>query len=199
MVMLVTLWLAIIFGNAAAQTPTFVVERVEVHAQFDSSYVLALANAILPPNKAVSQSDVDCLLNELRGSGLFEKIETKWTRKDAGVVRLSLYCTSKTRRNLFTISKFSLTSLTDVDETQFLKRMAEKGVFIGTQLTQFTYDELNDIIDDSIQKSVGPDLASKYTGSAWVQFRNEGSGGVEVQIFPEQPKCLNPARRDSRN
>ena len=142
--MLVTLWLAIIFGNAAAQTPTFVVERVEVHAQFDSSYVLALANAILPPNKAVSQSDVDCLLNELRGSGLFEKIETKWTRKDAGVVRLSLYCTSKTRRNLFTISKFSLISLTDVDEKQFLERMAEKGVFPGAQLTQLTYDDLND-------------------------------------------------------
>lgn len=197
--MLVTLWLAIIFGHAAAQSPTFVVERVEVHAQFDSSYVLALANAILPPNKAVSQSDVDCLLNELRGSGLFEKIETKWTRKDAGVVRLSLYCTSKTRRNLFTISKFSLISLTDVDQTQFLKRMAEKGVFIGTQLTQFTYDELNDLIDDSIHKSVGPDLASKYTGSAWVQFRNEGSGSVEVQIFPERPKCLNPVRRDSTN
>src|SRR5215204_1979202 len=114
--MLVTLWLVIIFGNAAAQTPTFVVERVEVHAQFDSSYVLALANAILAPNKAVSQSDVDCLLNELRGSGLFEKIETKWTRKDVGILRLSLYCTSKSGRNLFTISKFSLISLTDVDE-----------------------------------------------------------------------------------
>ncbi len=187
--MLMTLWLAIIFGNAAAQIPTFVVERVEVHAQFDSSYVLALANAILPPNRAVSQSDVDCLLNELRGSGLFEKIETKWIRKDGGIVRLSLHCTSKSRRNLFTISKFSLISLKDVDESQFLKRMAEKGVFIGTQLTQFTYDELNDSIDDSIQKSVGPDLASKYTGSAWVQFRNEGRAGVEVQIFPERPIC----------
>src|SRR5215203_4247454 len=177
--MLVALCLAIIFGNAASQTSDFVVERVEVHAQIDSSYVLAIANAILPPNKAVSQSDVDCLLNELRGSGLFEKIETKWIRNDGGGVRLSLYCTSKSRRNLFTISKFSLISLTDVDENRFLKRMAEKGVFIGTQLTQFTYDELNDLIDDSIKKSVGPVLATKYTGSAWVQFRNEGSGGVE--------------------
>ena len=199
MVMLFSLWLAMLFGSVAAQTPTFVIERVEVHSQFDSSYVLALANATVPPNRAVSQSDVDCLLNELRGSGLFDKIETKWIRKDDGVVRLSLYCTSKSRRSLFTISKFSLISLTDVDENQFLKRMAEKDVFIGTQLTQFTYDELNDLIDDSIQKSVGPDLANKYTGSAWVQFRNEGSGGVEVQIFPERPKCLNPARRDSTN
>jgi hypothetical protein len=129
------------------------------------------------------------LLNELRSSGLFEKVETKWTRKDAGVVRLSLYITSISRRNLFTISKFSLISLTDVDEKQFLERMAEKGVFPGTQLTQLTYDDLNDLIDDAIQKSVRPDLASKYTGSAWVQFRNDGSGGVEVRIFPERPKC----------
>ncbi len=187
--MLVALCLAIIFGNAAAQAPTFVVERVEVHAQYDSSYVLALANAILPPNKTVSQSDVDCLLNELKRSGLFEKIETKWTKKDAGIVRLSLYCTSRPRRNLFTISKFSLISLSDVDENKFLKRMAEKSVFVGTQLTQLTYDELNDLIDEAIQKSVGPDLASKYAGSAWVQFRNEHSGEVEVQIFPERPKC----------
>jgi hypothetical protein len=31
--MLITLCLAIIFGNAAAQSPTFVVDRVEVHTQ----------------------------------------------------------------------------------------------------------------------------------------------------------------------
>ena len=195
MLMILTLCLIAPFGYQSSEKPaTFVVERVEAHAQFDSAYILALANTLVPPDRAVTQSDVQCLLDELRASGLFEKVEAKWEHETLRVRRLSLYCTSKSNRNRITISKFSLCALPGVNEEEFLKRMGEKGAVSGIALGQFTYDELNDIIDDSIHQSVRADFAGKYNGSAWVLFRPDESGSVEVLILPESPSCKDPTK-----
>jgi hypothetical protein len=190
MLILVALWLIAPFGIQCSEKPaTFVVERVEAHAQFDSAYILALANTLVPPDRPVTQSDVECLVSELKDSGLFDKVEAKWNNPDLGVRRLLLYCTSKPNRSRITISKFTLSALPGVNEEEFLKRMGDKGAVSGIALSQFSYDELNDIIDDSIHKSVSADFAGKYNGSAWVQFRVDESGSVEVLILPESPNC----------
>lgn len=190
MLMLLTLCLIAPFGYQSSEKPaTFVVERVEVHAQFDSGYILALANTLVPPDRAVTQSDVQCLLDELKASGLFRKVEAKWANESLSVRRLLLYCTSKSNRNRITISKFSLCALPGVNGEEFYKRMGDKGAVSGIALGQFTYDELNDVIDDSIHQSVRADFAGKYNGSAWIQFRLVTPDSVEVRIFPEIPDC----------
>jgi len=177
------------FSYQTSSNASFIVQRVEVYAKFDSSYILALANARLPPNKRVTEADVQCLLNEIRDSGLFENVKAKWNN-EAGVRRLSLYCTSKRGRPQMSISKFSLHGLPAVNQNEFLKRMREKGVFTGMRLLQFTYDELNDKIDESINQSVPADMADKYRGSAWIEFWTDALGGVEVRIFHEQADCV---------
>jgi hypothetical protein len=182
-----------LFGHSQSAPESFVVDRVEVHAQFDSSYVLALANAITPPNKAVTEADVQCLLDEIRASGLFQRVETKWEKREEGVRRLSLYCTPKSDRKRITISKFSLIGLSDVNENEFLKRMGEKGVFAGMRLIEFPFDRLNDIIDESIRQSISPAAANKYSGSAWILFRKDSFGNVEVKIFSDRPVCNSSA------
>jgi hypothetical protein len=181
------------FSHSQTAPETFVIDRVEVHTTFDAAYVLALANAITPPNKSVTEADVECLLNEIRATGLFRRVETKWERRDDGVRRLLLYCTPKSDRKRITISKFSLIDLSDVNENEFLKRMGEKGAFVGMRLVEFPYERLNDIVDESIHESVPAALASKYNGSAWIQFRKDPLGNVEVRIFPERPVCKSSA------
>jgi hypothetical protein len=176
------------FGSQSSSDPSFVVERVEAHAQFDSAYILALANTRLPPNKRVKQSEVECLLTELKDSGLFQKIKAKWDHV-GDIRRLYLYTISRPDRERMPISKFSLVGLSDVNQNEFLKRMVEKGAFTGMPSLQFSYDHLNDIIDESIQQSVPADLRSKYVGSAWIEFKVDELGGVVVTIFHEQTDC----------
>lgn len=190
MLLLLALWLVPAFGVQSSEKPaTFVIERVEAHAQFDSAYILALANTLVPPDRPVTQSDVQCLLAELTASGLFEKVEAKWNNQDLAVRRLLLYCTANRNRNRITISKFTLSALPGVNEAEFLKRMAQKGAVTGIALNQFSYDELNDLIDDSIHQSLEADFPGKYDGSAWVQFRLDEIGTVEVLILPQSPTC----------
>lgn len=186
------IWAMFTATSCSCQTSSnasFTVQHVEVYAKFDSAYILALANDRLPHNKRVTEADVQCLLNELRNSGLFKDVKAKWNN-EAGVRRLSLYTTSKRGRPQMSISKFSLHGLPAVNQDEFLKRMGEKGVFTGMRLLQFTYDELNDIIDESINQSVPADMADKHRGSAWIEFRTDALGGVEVRILHEQTDCV---------
>jgi hypothetical protein len=175
--------------RAAQVSGTFRVERVYVFTEYDSSFVLAVANQVLPPDRAVTQADVECLLANLRASGLFDRVEPKWSHVGESVRTLTLRCHAKRGRRQFVISKVSLIDLPEVDKSVFSTNLADKGLKPGTRLLQLTYDQLNDLVDNSIRDAIPPTLVTKYGGSAWISFAPSGVGRIEIKVFPSKPKC----------
>ena len=168
--------------------PDFVVERVELHGTYDSTYVLTLANIILAPNKQVSESDVRCLLDEVKASGLFRDLTYKWDNNSGGVRRLSLWSQSRFDRKSVRISKFTLEGFPDVNYDEFLRKIGERGLTSGMLLSEVAYDRLSDTITETITKLVPEAVARKYEGSAWILFRAD-SDSVEVRVVHDLRFC----------
>lgn len=176
-------------AKPVADAATFRVDRVYVFAKYDSSFALALANELIPPDRDVTQAEVDCLLSDLKASGLFDRIEAKWTNSGGNVRTLTLHCRPTPGREHFVVSKISLVGLREVDPKAFSKSLADKGLKPGVRLLQFTYDTLNELVDDSIRRAVSPELVSEYGGSAWISFKVNGLRHVEIKVFSSKPKC----------
>lgn len=167
----------------------FFIESVTVFSKYDSAFVLKLSDSVLPPNKEVTEKDVHCLLGALDHSGLFGLITMEWTDAGKGIRRLALHCEPKPGREAFVISTVSLVRLPEVDKVEFMRRMSEKGIKAGTPLIQFTYEQLNAMVDESIRQTVSPERAKEYGGSAWIVFRPDRQGEIEVRVTESSPPC----------
>jgi hypothetical protein len=176
-------------STSANSKQTFRIERVYVFAQYDSAFVLAVAHAVLRPDRDLSESQVDCLLATLRASGLFERVQTEWSYPESGIRRLTLHCYTRPGRKRFIVSRISLVDLPEVDSKLFLKHLADKGLKPGVTLLQFPYDEMNEIVDESIRSAVPKERISKYQGSAWISFKQTSKGRIEIRAFASEPNC----------
>ena len=175
-------------AQTEANSGKFYVERVYVFSKYDPSFVLQLANTILPPNKEVSQADVECLITVLKDSGLFDQIKTKWSYSGKDIRTLELHCDPQPGREQFVVSRVSLVNLPQIDAWKFSNSITVKGVKAGVPLLNFTYDGINKAVDDSIGESVSPELL-KDLGSAWISFKPDGEGKIEILVLENKPEC----------
>ncbi len=136
----------------------------------------------------MSDSDVECLIDEIKASGLFTRVTYKWDKNTGAIRRLSLYSQSRLDRKSVKISKFTLEGFPDVNYDEFLRKIGERGLTTGMLLSEVTYDSLSDTITDTITKLVPEALAQKYEGSAWIRFRAD-SDSVEVKVVHDLRFC----------
>jgi len=190
----VILCIASLLPQSRPADTTFHVERVYVHATYNSGLVLKLANTIVPPDKLVDQSDIACLVNDLKTTGLFADVRARVVPSREDSRKLILSCSPRRDIARTVIAEITFGGLPLVDENKFRQSLRRRGVSADTPITKYSYQELNEKVDESIREAVPTNLIMQYQGSSWITFQSIGPSRARLIVFPQYSGCNSGAK-----
>lgn len=183
------LCLAVLLSPARLDSPSFYVERVEVQTKYDSRYIFERVSAIVPPNKLVRESDIECLISELKASGIFDDIRTKLIQTREDTRRLVLSATYHRQLENFIISDITLDELSEVDKAEFQLALDKKGLKLGIPFLKYRYRELVEKITESLRE-VYPDSSMRdKMGMPWIIIRPVAGNELRLIVSPAYTGC----------
>lgn len=174
------------------EQPTFYVEKIFANTKYDARYILNRALLLLPPEELKGQGDVECLVNELKASGLFQKVQARLIeagRKNAR--NLEIDAIYHTNIESFVIKDISLIGYPKADKEKFLISLKRQGIFIKTPLLKYFYGELENKIATALRNSHSNTLLTDDQDlPIWVTIRPDGKNGVKLIVSSVLPKCF---------
>lgn len=121
---------------------SFYVESIEAQTVYDSRYIFERASRIVPPDKLVRMSDIDCLVSDLKASGLFEDVKAELVRTGPDTRKLVLTCAYRTTFDRLIIKGVEIEDVPDIDRARFRKELNKNGVKAGTRVSKHYYRSL---------------------------------------------------------
>jgi len=168
----------------------FYVKDVEVVTTYDARYVLRRTNQIFSSDKPSQQNDIDCLVRELKATGIFADVQARVTPIQNETFRKVLITTKYAPGiNEFTIGEIVLTDLPEVNNARFQQELAHRGIKSNTPLLKYSFTKLEETISE-VLRSVYPNNDEKAAvGLAWVTIRADGVKRVKVIVSPAYLGC----------
>jgi hypothetical protein len=181
--------LAIFLANPQSEPSAFYVERVEAQTKYDSTYILERAGVILPPDKMVGVSDVECLVNELKASGIFADVRARLIPTGPRTRRLVLTCVYSPKVQRFTIEGVALDNLPDVDVRKFKSALQKRDLTPGTHLMTYFFRSLEDRVNAAFGEALPEVLARDYSGRTWITIRPVSRNRVRLVVSADFTGC----------
>src|SRR5712692_10026220 len=122
------MFLIISLTPAQFDSSNFYVESIEAQTIYDSRYIFERASRIVPPEKLVGMNDIQCLVTELKASGIFEDVKAEVTVTGPNTRKLLLSCRYRSHVDRFVISEIALDGFSYVDKSRFEKELDKRGV-----------------------------------------------------------------------
>lgn len=171
-------------------SPTFYVGTVEVLTTYDSRYVLRRTNQIFTSDIPIQQSDIDCLVAELKATGIFADVQTELTSSKHRNFRKLLISTKNADRiDEFTIGEVVLSGLPEVDGARFQAALSKRGVKRNTFLMKYSFSELEERVSEALREVYPSSVDKKPLGLAWVTITTDGVKRVKLIVSPAYSVC----------
>ena len=169
-----------------AASPDFYIDRVEVHSDYGSIYILRLANQLIPPDKLSTQRDIDCFVKELKKSGMFGKIRMRTIRARTGKTRrLVVMATTNPKLNRIRLREVVLAGFPEIDSRRFLLALAVNGVKSGQLLVKYSLNELMERITKALRKVHD----TRDMEIPWITIEPDGNEKVRLLVLPGYRGC----------
>jgi hypothetical protein len=167
--------------------------RVEALTDHDSRYIFNRSNRIIPQDRLVKESDiqgaVQCLVDDLKASGMFEDVRAKLLRtSEADVRKLEIETIYHRQMGNLTISEVSLDKLPQVDDVKFQAALKKRGITVGLPLLRYYYSGLEERINDSLAEASSNSI-NEGIEPAWITIRPAGSRKLKVIVSPGYSVC----------
>jgi hypothetical protein len=179
-----------------ADTSKFYVERVDVITKYDSRYILGLANQIVAPDKLISKSDVECLVNELKESGIFADVQAELTpTEQKDVYRLLLTTVYHPQIKSFVVNEIALEGLPDVDKAKFQLSLHKEGLVPGVAFLKYPFNELEDKVGGALREAYLKSSAEAEGETYWITIRPIGEEKLKLIVSPTYSRCSASAKK----
>jgi hypothetical protein len=182
------LGLAILPFFSQSRPTAFYVEQTYVLADRYATYILHYSNTIIPPDKLAHQSDIDCLVGELKATGIFTKIRTRLVQTGAETQRLTITVSERNVRKLI-LAAIVLKRLPEIDAGVFQAKLRSQGIAPGMPLTKYHYGALAERVNHAVLDSLPKSMLKDDMGLAWLTFRPVGKRRVKLIVSPEYSGC----------
>jgi hypothetical protein len=171
--------------------PAFRVGGVSANTKYDARYILNSALHFLPPEELRKNSDVECLVNELKASGLFEQVHAKLADTGKENVRnLVIDTVYRSDVESFVIREINLAGYQNVDKKKFNAALKRRGILVGIPLMKYFYSRLEDLIATALREAYQHGSITKGQDQPiWIAIRPDGHKGVRLTVSPFPPKC----------
>lgn len=187
------LCLAVLLPSVQLGSKAFYVE-VEAHTKYDSRYIFNRSNRIIPQDRPVKESDIqsaiECLVDELKATGLFEDVNANLvSMRKEDVRKLEISTVYHRQIEGFVISEITLDGLQEVDKAQLQSALNEKGVKPGIYFLQYPFSELEEKISEAL-RAVYPDRSVRDKIEApWITVRPDGERAVKLIVSQAYSGC----------
>jgi hypothetical protein len=171
----------------------FYIEKIEANTKYDSRYIFNYAFQIIPQDRPVRESgvksDIDCLVNELKASGIFEDVRAKLIETSKKNARKLLIDTVYHREiESFIVSEVALDNFPEVDKVKFQSVLNKKDVKTGIPLLKYYYSELEGKIGAALREAYPQNLL-KTNKVYRIIIRPVGGWEVKLIVSSTLPRC----------
>ncbi len=130
---------------AASQGPTNLqVNRIFVESPYNASIVFEYANAAIPEDQPLMNGAIDCLISELKSTGLFTDLRvTLIPVQDGQKVDVNIVPTWIQQRQSLVIEEIVFDGFTGIDEGELRKKLESKGLAQGAPLLQHPVQKIH--------------------------------------------------------
>lgn len=185
--------LACLLLSLQVDSPAFYIEKISANTTYDSRYIFNYALQVIPQDRPVRESDIkshiECLVNELKASGIFEdvKVELRQTEK-ANYRELVVNTVYRREIDSFVISEVVLNGFHEIDKAQFQTSLNKAGIKSRDRLLKYYYYDL--------EKKIGKALVDVYPKGLysddktyWLSIRPDGERKVKLIVAPSYSGC----------
>ena len=167
--------------------PSFYVGRAEVYSDYGSIYILRLANQLVPPDKLVGRSEINCLLSEVKKTGLFTSVRALTIRKEGKDTRTLIVMARviPKYRNIV-ISEIELVGFANVDKSRFNQALLRNDAGVGKPLGRLSLNEVMERITKALEET-SPDGNDQEL--PWIGLIRLASGQVKLTVSPAYHGC----------
>lgn len=174
-----------------SDTLAFYIEKIFTDTKYDSRYILGHALLFLPPDKRSNESDVQCLVSELKASGIFEDVQAKLIqtgKDDARDLEIKPIYHRDIER--FVISEIALSGFPEIDRLKFQSLLKKKGIKPGIPFLRFPFNELEDKVGEAGRESYTQiPVTAKNGVPYWITIKSNGLRKVKLIVSPPPSRC----------
>lgn len=188
------LCLAILLPCLQSDSSSF---NVEVHAlsKYNAHHIFAYAGRFFPADEPINESDVprrlECLINELKASAIYEDVQARMKASSREGIRL-LEVRVVYHRDIksLSISEISSEGFPEIDMEKFRSTLSEKGIKTGMRFLKYNFGELTEKITETLREAYPKELIREDDDRpVWFIIRPAGYGEVKLIISSTLPKC----------
>jgi hypothetical protein len=178
------------FVPAQSGAPKFYVDQTVVYTDYGSIYILKLANKIVPPDELHSESDVACLIEEVKKSGMFINVQAEIVQGDRNDMRvLTITANPEPRLQSLTLSNVELVGFPKVDIASFKQALDNHDVRPGGLLAKYSLGELMDRVNLALEDTSQNGGHKSDTEIPWITVSPSGPGSVKLIVSPQYSGC----------
>lgn len=185
----ILLFLITLMPMGQLDSSSFYVESMEAQTAYDSRYIFERASRIVPREKLVRMSDIDCLVNDLKVSGLFEDVKAELVPTGPNTRKLILTCTYRAVFDRLVIKGLEIEDVPFIDRGTFRKELDKSGVKVGTRLSKLYYRTLEERINKAFRAALPQNLANNFSGWTCITLRTAGREEIRIIVSPDYSGC----------
>lgn len=191
--MLKPLLCLLLLFSLQSNSSEFYVEKIGANSKYDSRYIFNHVFQIIPQDKPVRESEIknqiQCLVSDLKASGMFEDVKVELRRTEKANAR-TLLVDAIYRREIesFVISDIVLSGFSEADKAKFQSALNDRGIKPGAPLLQYYYGELERKIGEALVESYPKNLY-RNDKTYWIAIRSDGEQKVKLKVTPAYEGC----------
>lgn len=185
----ILLCLIALLPNGQLDSSSFHVESIEAQSVYDSRYIFERASRIVPREKLVGMSDIECLVRDLKASGLFEDVKAELVRTGLDTRKLVLTCIYRKSIERLVINGVEIEGVPYIDSVRFRRELNKSGVRSGTAISKYYYRSLEERINRAFRTALPKNLASNFSGWTCITLRSAGAEEIRVIVSPDYRGC----------
>jgi hypothetical protein len=170
---------------------------VEVHAlsKYNAHHIFAYAGKFFPPDEPMREAEVprriECLINELKASGIYEDVQAQMKPSSReGIRLLKVHVVYHRYIKNLAISEISPEGFPEIDIEKFRSILKEKGIRMGMRFLKYNLRELTEKMTEALREAYPKELIQKNDDRPlWFIIRPGGYGDVKIIISSALPRC----------
>jgi len=140
-------------------------------------------------NESDIKNRIECLVKELKASGIFEDVKVKLLQTEKANARDFVIDVIYHREiESFVISEVVLNGFPEIDRTKFQSSLKKVGIKLGEPLLRHSYYDLEEKIGKALV-AVYPKNLPKDEKRYWITIRPDGERKVKLLVSPSYSGC----------
>jgi hypothetical protein len=139
-----------------------IVHRVFVRTPYNASVVFEYTNRIIPEGQPATPALVQCLISQLRATGMFSDLNVTLKPIGGGNVDVEILPVWSKLKDGFIVKEITIDGFTAFDQTLMIKMLERKGLKVGVPVLKYPLPSIRNMALESVREIYQSDSKRMY-------------------------------------